>query len=117
MDPQLPPREPPRPPRELVLTVEGPITAATIAELCGRLRAVLEGSDVSVLSCDVKSIAQADVAALDALARLQLTARRMGRSVRLRHVSNPLHDLLHLTGWSAIVPCCTDPPAHHGKVH
>jgi ABC-type transporter Mla MlaB component len=90
------------------VTVEGPITDATITELCERLRAVLDTSDVDVVNCDVSSVTHADVATLDALARLQLTARRMGRSIRLCHVRGPLHDLLHLVGWSEIRSCCAD---------
>jgi ABC-type transporter Mla MlaB component len=92
------------------VTGEGPLTDATIIELCDRVRAVLDTSDVDVVSCDVSSITHADVATLDALARLQLTARRLGHSIRLCHVRSPLHDLLHLAGWSEILACCADQP-------
>jgi ABC-type transporter Mla MlaB component len=87
-----------------VLSVEGPITDAAVATLCELLRAALATSDADVVTYDVGSIARADATALEALARLQLTARRMGRSVRLRHVSRELHDLLHLAGLSETVP-------------
>ena len=103
-----PPPETGRPARDLVLSVEGPITDAAVARLCDRLRAVLATSDVDVVTYDVRSIARADATALEALARLQLTARRMGRSVRLCHVSSELHDLLHLAGLSETVPAISE---------
>jgi hypothetical protein len=40
----------------------------------------------------------ADVLTVDALARLQLSARRHGRRLRVRHASDDLHDLIDLVG-------------------
>jgi hypothetical protein len=40
----------------------------------------------------------ADLASVDALARLQLNARRLGRTLRLRNVSRELAGLIELTG-------------------
>jgi hypothetical protein len=39
-----------------------------------------------------------DVATIDTLARLQLTARRLGLDLRLRHASSELLDLLDFAG-------------------
>ncbi len=47
--------------------------------------------------CDVSGVA-ANAVALDALARLQLHARRLGMRVRLRGASTDLLDLLDLAG-------------------
>jgi anti-anti-sigma regulatory factor len=44
------------------------------------------------------NVAQADLALVDALARLQLAARRLGCSVGLRNVSADLYRLLALAG-------------------
>jgi hypothetical protein len=41
---------------------------------------------------------------VDAIARLQLTAGRLGCRLRLRNASPELHDLLDLTGLRGIVP-------------
>jgi hypothetical protein len=49
------------------------------------------------LSCDVRGL-RADVAALDALARLQLAARRAGFELRLAHASAELLCLIAFTG-------------------
>ena len=51
----------------------------------------------STIVCDVGSVPP-DVATIDALARLQLTARRLGLELRLRHASNELQDLLAFAG-------------------
>ena len=51
----------------------------------------------STLVCDVGALAP-DAVTIDALARLQLTARRLGREVRLRHASSELQELLAFVG-------------------
>ena len=47
--------------------------------------------------CDVGSLPP-DAAAIDTLARLELTARRLGLELRFRHASNELQDLLDFAG-------------------
>jgi hypothetical protein len=44
-----------------------------------------------------------DLAVVDRLARLQLAARRLGYSIRLRDVPGPLRELIDLAGLSGIV--------------
>jgi hypothetical protein len=51
----------------------------------------------STIVCDVGALAP-DAAAVDALARLQLTARRLGYEIRLRDPSVDLQDLLDFVG-------------------
>jgi anti-anti-sigma factor len=79
-------------------TVRGSLTCAEVPALCERVRALLEESRADVLLCDVSAIAAADAVALDALARLQLTARRLGSRVRLCGPSDELRDLIVFTG-------------------
>jgi hypothetical protein len=50
------------------------------------------------------SLLKADVATIDALARAQLAARRLGRQVRLRGASRELLELLALCGLEALLP-------------
>jgi anti-anti-sigma regulatory factor len=52
--------------------------------------------------CDVHALAP-DAAAIDALARLQLAARRVGLEVRLCHASKELCGLLELVGLSDVL--------------
>jgi ABC-type transporter Mla MlaB component len=52
--------------------------------------------------CDVRHLA-ADGEALDALARLQLHARRRGQQIRLRRVSRELRELIELAGLGGVL--------------
>ena len=54
------------------------------------------------LPCDVRAL-RADVAAVDALARLQLAARQAGFEFRLLHASAELTCLIELTGLGAVL--------------
>jgi hypothetical protein len=51
----------------------------------------------STIVCDVSAFPP-DAAAVDALARLQLIARRLGLELRLRHASGELQELLAFLG-------------------
>jgi hypothetical protein len=53
-------------------------------------------------SCDVRGL-RADVAAVDALARLQLAARQAGFELRLVHASAELRCLIGFTGLEAVL--------------
>jgi len=53
----------------------------------------------------VEGMGPPDAAVVDEIARLQLRARRMGCSIRLRDVSQELFDLLDLLGLGDVVPC------------
>jgi anti-anti-sigma regulatory factor len=54
------------------------------------------------LSCGVRSL-RADVAAVDALARLTLAARQAGFELRLLHASAELTCLIELTGLAGVL--------------
>jgi hypothetical protein len=60
------------------------------------------------IDCDVSALTDADELALEALVRLQLTARRLGRTVRLRNASAQLVDLLALVGLTDVLPVVGD---------
>jgi anti-anti-sigma regulatory factor len=107
---------PPPGPRTIVLAIVGPIDRADVPALCERVRALLQGSDVDVVVCDVGALIDPDAVVVDALAQLQLTARRLGRQVRLRHAGGELQDLLALMGLTEVVPVCAElPPEPRGK--
>ena len=76
----------------------GPVTREGIPALCERARRLLEGCDAGPVACDVGALADPDAITIDALARLQLTARRLGYRVELRGTCEELEDLLRLTG-------------------
>jgi len=52
--------------------------------------------------CDVGALVEPDVAAVEALARLQLAARRSGCRIALRDVPPELRDLLDAMGLSGV---------------
>ena len=76
----------------------GPVARDAIPAMCERARRLLEGCDAGPVACDVGALAEPDAITVDALARLQLTARRVGCTVELRSACEELEDLLALTG-------------------
>jgi ABC-type transporter Mla MlaB component len=102
----------PRPPPSTIdVAIVGPFGPAHVPGVWERVRALLEVSGADVVVCDVAALVDPDAVTVDALARLQLTARRFGRQVRLRHASGHLQDLLGLTGLSDVVPLAPGPTA------
>ncbi|MGH2694264.1 MAG: STAS domain-containing protein [Actinomycetota bacterium] len=101
---------PPAEPSTIVLVVSGPLARADIAPLCERARVLLEGSDAERVVCDVGALVDSDAVTVEALARLQLTVRRLGRRVRLRRACGELQELLALTGLRGVLPLCTGLP-------
>jgi hypothetical protein len=97
---------PPPGPKSVVLDVRSPISRAAIAGLCERVRGILGLDGVDLVSCEVGGLVDPDPVAVDALARMQLTARRAGGAIRLRHVQARLRDLLAATGLCGALPRC-----------
>jgi hypothetical protein len=73
------------------------VTRADVNAACERLRALVHGGGVEAVDCDVSALA-AEVAAVDALARLALLARRLGCPLKVRRASRELQDLVALCG-------------------
>ena len=92
------------PPPEIDLGARGRIERDDIPGLCDRAQLLLTSEAVDLLVCDVGAIVAPDAVTVDALARLHLTARRMGCEVRIRHASPQLHDLLAFMGLNGVVP-------------
>jgi hypothetical protein len=84
-------------PTIVVFAVAGPIARADLPAISGDVAALLEATGADVALCDVGALA-ADAVAIDALARIQLAARRMGRQVVLHHAADDLRDLLAFAG-------------------
>jgi ABC-type transporter Mla MlaB component len=59
--------------------------------------------DSDAIACDVSDLTCADAPALDALARLQLTARRFGLTIELHNASAALVDLIALVGLADVL--------------
>jgi hypothetical protein len=96
------PSSPAHDPSTGLLVVAGPIGDGDGARLCERLRAVIDSSDGELIVCDVGSL-PANARTIEALARLQLTARRRGRRIRLQRASRELEQLVEFVGLADVV--------------
>lgn len=85
------------PPSTLTFSIWGPIGRDDLPGLCTRVCALLDRSGASLALCDVAGVA-ADLVTVDALARLQLAARRHHCLIRLRGASAELRDLVAFMG-------------------
>ena len=92
-----------RAPQTIGFSVHGPITRADLPGLCERICALLEKSGADIAVCDARSV-DPDAVTIDALARLQLAARRHGCHVRLRNASPELLELLDFMGLTDVLP-------------
>jgi ABC-type transporter Mla MlaB component len=87
----------------LTFVINGPIARTDLPGLYGRVCATLERSPAVVAFCDVTDV-HPDAVTVDALARLQLAARRHACQVRLRGASDELRELVAFMGLSAVLP-------------
>ncbi len=105
-DPLGPAAAPPprKPPSSIVLVLSGPVPPDDVLTLCDRVGRLLHRTEADLMICDVGALDDPDAATVDLVARLQLTARRLGRRVRLLDACGELQDLIELTGLSDFVP-------------
>ena len=78
-------------------TIWGPIRREDLPGLCDRVCAVLHAHGPGDARCDVAGV-EPDAVTVDALARLQLAARRLGCRVRLENASAELRELIAFMG-------------------
>jgi ABC-type transporter Mla MlaB component len=84
-------------------SVRGPISRADLAGLCDRICALLGESGAAIALCDVSGV-EPDAVTVDALARLQLGAKRHGCRVRLLNASPELRELVAFMGLEDVLP-------------
>jgi len=84
-------------PQTVVFAIDGPIARTDLPRLCDQVCALLDRTGADIALCDVTEI-ESDAVSVDALARLQLTARRRGCQARVRGASSELLDLLAFMG-------------------
>lgn len=102
-------------PGAVVFDLEPPIERGEIRALCRRARTMLQDSGATLLVCDVGAFQAPDAVVLDALARLQLTAKRIGGEVRVRHACEQLQGLLALSGLAQVIRTCRDSGVEAGR--
>jgi ABC-type transporter Mla MlaB component len=81
----------------IAFSLGGPVTRADLPSVCERVGALLEQTGARVACCNVGA-ARPDAITVDALARLQLAARRGGCRLRLEGASPELLQLLDFMG-------------------
>ena len=91
--------------RVVAFAVGAPIDRSDLPALCDRVCALLDESRADVALCDVTGV-EADAVTVEALARLQVAARRHGCLVRLRHASEELCELIAFMGLRDVLPGC-----------
>ena len=99
----------PHAPTRIELEIGERIELADIPGLCDEAGLELDdAADAECLVCDVGAVRDPDAVTIDALARLQLTARRLDREVLLRRASRELLDLVEFMGLSEALPLCDE---------
>jgi uncharacterized protein len=90
-------------PHSVAFAISGPITRADLPGLCTRVCGLLSASSAEIAFCDVTGV-QSDAVTVDALARLQLAAQRLGCRVLLRNASSDLRALVAFMGLTDVLP-------------
>jgi ABC-type transporter Mla MlaB component len=88
--------------RATTFEIHGPISRADLPGLCARVCEHLASSRAEVAYCDVRDV-EPDAVTVDALARLQLGARRHSCVVRLRGASPELRALVAFMGLADVL--------------
>ncbi|MFJ9827489.1 STAS domain-containing protein [Streptomyces sp. NPDC101160] len=79
-------------------TLELRLPARPAPDDVGRLCALLDAAEPAVVVCDVGGLDRAGLAAVDAVARLRLAARRRGHRLEFRGAGPELRGVLDLVG-------------------
>jgi ABC-type transporter Mla MlaB component len=86
----------------VAFAVRGPIERSDLPGLCNRVCALFARTGPSQAFCDVGDV-PADAVTVDALARLQLAAKRCACTVRLRNASPQLRSLVQFMGLDRVL--------------
>ncbi len=89
-----------------LLTLSGVVARADMPALCARVHQLIDASRAALVVCDVAELTDPDCGTVDVLARMQLTARRLGAELRLRGATDELHEVLALAGLCDVVGLC-----------
>ena len=89
-------------PAQLAFSIRGPIARADLPGLCDRVCRLLAESS-GLVACDVRGV-EPDAVTVEALALLQLAARRLGCRIHLGHASPELCELVAFMGLEDVLP-------------
>ena len=75
----------------------------------------VDRTDPRVVVCDASAtLGKVDLSTIDRLARVQLAARRLGRTIRLAGAPPELRELIALVGLAEVLPCSPSAPGGSG---
>lgn len=94
----------------VVVVLGDRIDRCDVRGLYERVHRLLEDGDVRVVVCELAALIDPDAVTVDALARLQLAARRSGSEFRLLHACDALRDLVALMGLRDLFAPCEGLP-------
>ncbi|MEU0839732.1 STAS domain-containing protein [Streptomyces sp. NPDC005962] len=97
------PESPPALPPIVLVLGRPPRTRAEVELLCERLRELVRRGAPGPVTVDVGAAYPPDLALVEALARLRLTARRLGRGMRLRNAGGELAGVLARAGLDEVL--------------
>jgi hypothetical protein len=92
----------------IVVPAEAPVPPEAMVELCRQMVEALAHSRQKALVCDLGRVTAADLTVIEALARMQLVARRRGCAIEFRHVGYGVRELLALSGLCDVLPVIDD---------
>lgn len=84
------------------IAIRGPIARSDLPGLCDRVCGMLAARGAGLVRCDVGGV-EPDAVVVDALARLQLAARRHGCRIRLLDASPVLLELVAFMGLADVL--------------
>ncbi len=90
------------PPQTLTFRIWGPIAREDLPGLCDRVCSLLGPTEATVAFCDARGV-PADAVTVDALARLQVAAKRRGCQIRLRDACPELRGLIAFMGLADVI--------------
>ncbi|GAA3880586.1 STAS domain-containing protein [Streptomyces sedi] len=88
---------------DVEFVVEGPVRRADVPELCERLADLVWARGARVVTLDARGLGGPGPDAVEAVARLALTARRLGCEPRFARIDARLLGLLGLLGLGEVV--------------
>ncbi|CAM5265416.1 STAS domain-containing protein OS=Streptomyces alboniger OX=132473 GN=CP975_21940 PE=4 SV=1 [Streptomyces alboniger] len=94
-----------------LIRIAGPLRTEDVPRLCEQVAAARHGPGTDVI-CDVTAMTTSDLSAVEAIARMQLAARRAGRRVRLRNPAPALLALLGLVGLTELLGLVVEMEGH-----
>lgn len=93
-----------KPPPTAVLAFGPALEVADVPSLCERFQVLVQDTGAAAVVCDVSEVSRPDLTTVQALARLRLTAGRLGCDLRLRGANHRLVELIALLGLGGVLP-------------